>query len=179
MIVRGGAASTPSVESIVPSPFWSIPRPPAGIVTAESPRRRTVSVPSGAPPWPTTVIAIVARAYDAIDAAPAIRAPFLFSGEPGPKIETRPTPRGAGAARRGFVFFIWWRIFRGARGHARRREAARRHDTVPPLHFLQRFAQFLPIPLEGAVLGVVEAPAVAESAEVRGRLDATAGRVTH
>ena len=66
------------------------------------------------------------------------------------------------------------------RRHALGREHARRHDTEPPqLYLLERFEQLPSIPLEGAVLRVVEAPAVAEFPEARRRLDAIAGRVAN
>ena len=80
---------TPSVESIVPLPSWSMPRPPAGRVTgAAPPVRLTVYDPSAPPPCPTTLIAIVAIPACASEDATAHGAPFLESVKPWPKIAT-------------------------------------------------------------------------------------------
>ena len=88
MIPRGGAALEPSVESIVPLPFWSMPRPPAGSVTAPGLVGLTVSVPRGPPPWPTTLMAIVATPCAASDAATNHGPPCLLSPKPWPKTAT-------------------------------------------------------------------------------------------
>jgi hypothetical protein len=80
--VAGGAAFTTSVESIVPLPSWSIPRPPAGIVTGVRPARTTVIVPRGPPPCPTTLIATVATPFAASIDATAIGAPCFESVKP-------------------------------------------------------------------------------------------------
>ncbi len=50
MIPRGGTALTPSVESIFPSPFWSMPRPPSGITTGVPAVGITVRKPAAPPP---------------------------------------------------------------------------------------------------------------------------------
>ena len=77
-----------------------MPRPPAGIVTGGAPVRNTVSVPSGPPPWPTTLIAMVAMPCDASEDATAIGAPCLLSVKPWPKIATGHPPRGGVPAGR-------------------------------------------------------------------------------
>ena len=94
--VNGGAALTPSVESIVPLPSWSMPRPPAGNVTVVRSVRATVSVPSGPPPWPTTLIAIVAMPFFAIVDAVVIGKPCFESVKPCPTIATGQPPAGSG-----------------------------------------------------------------------------------
>ena len=70
-------ALTPSVESMVPLPSWSMPRPPSGSVTGGAAPRLTVYVPSGPPPWPTTLIAIVAMPFRASVPATTGGAPFF------------------------------------------------------------------------------------------------------
>jgi hypothetical protein len=48
--VYGATALTPSVESIVVFPSWSIPLPPAARTTGVPAVRLTISVPSAPPP---------------------------------------------------------------------------------------------------------------------------------
>jgi hypothetical protein len=48
----------------------------------------TVSVPSAPPPWPTTLMAIVAMPCDASTEATAHGAPYMLSVKPWPKIAT-------------------------------------------------------------------------------------------
>ena len=74
-------ALTPSVESIVPLPSWSIPRPPAGNVSGP-PGVVAVYVPAAPKPWPTTLIAIVAIQACASEEATAQGAPFFESVNP-------------------------------------------------------------------------------------------------
>src|SRR5438094_20200 len=98
MMPRGGAAFTPSVESIVPLPSWSMPRPPSGIVTGRPAFGMIVSVPREPPPCPTTLMAIVAMPWLANVEATASGAPCLLSVKPCPKIATGQPPAGAGSA---------------------------------------------------------------------------------
>jgi hypothetical protein len=89
-------ALTPSVEAMVPSPFWSKPRPPAGNVTATPPGGVTVYVLAEPNPWPTTLIAIVAMPACASEAATTHGAPFIESVNPWPKTATGQPPAGVG-----------------------------------------------------------------------------------
>src|SRR5581483_12134988 len=98
---------TPSVESIVPLPSWSIPRPPAGKVTGAPPGSERVYVPSGPKPWPTTLIAIVAIPAFASDDATTHGAPFFESPNPCPKIATGQPPCGGGPAGSNSVNWRW------------------------------------------------------------------------
>ena len=79
--VCGAAALTPSVESNVPLPFWSIARPPAFSVTVPV-GVVTTYVPAGPKPWPTTLIATDAIPACASDEATAHGAPFRLSPKP-------------------------------------------------------------------------------------------------
>ena len=97
--VCGGAALTPSVVSIALSPSWSIPRPPAGSTTGPPAERLTISVPSGPPPWPTTLIAIVAIPRRAIEPATRNGLPFLLSREAVAVDGDRPPARGSRSGR--------------------------------------------------------------------------------
>jgi hypothetical protein len=100
---------TPSVESIVPLPFWSMPRPPAGRVTGAAPSvRLTVYVPSAPPPCPTTLIAIVAIPARASEDATAHGAPFLESVKPCPKVATGQPAAGVVPAGMNSVNWIWF-----------------------------------------------------------------------
>src|SRR6476469_2294450 len=103
----GGAALTPSVESIVPLPSWSIPRPPAGKVTGPA-GVVAVYVPSGPKPGPTTLIAIVARPAWARDEATTQGAPFLESVNPCPKMTVGQPPAGAAPDGTKSVNWIWF-----------------------------------------------------------------------
>ena len=53
-------------------------------------------VPSGPPPWPTTLIAIVAMPLCAIVEATVIGKPCFESVKPWPKIATGQPPAGSG-----------------------------------------------------------------------------------
>ena len=87
--MSGATAFTPSVESMVPLPSWSMPRPPSGTSRGcNGGVRFTVSVPSAPPPCPTTLMAIVASPFAASVPATAIGAPCLLSVKPWPKITT-------------------------------------------------------------------------------------------
>src|SRR5215471_8064768 len=55
------AVDTPSVLPMRPSPSRSSPRPPAGTTSGSLLRCLMVSVLSGPPPWPTTLMATVAK----------------------------------------------------------------------------------------------------------------------
>src|SRR5215216_3934613 len=104
-------ALTPSVESIDPLPSWSIPRPPIGKVTGGRPARLTVYVPSGPPPCPTTLIAIVAMPFCASLPASIGGAPFFQSVSPCPKIPTGQPPDGGepvGRKRENWTLFVPW-----------------------------------------------------------------------
>src|SRR6266850_1895093 len=65
-----------------------MPRPPAGTTTAPPFVRSTAKVPSAPPPWPTTLIAIVAIPWDASTDATTHGAPYMLSVKPCPKIAT-------------------------------------------------------------------------------------------
>ena len=90
--VCGAAALTPSVESNVPLPFWSIARPPAG-VQRHGPGRVTMYVPAGPKPWPTTLIATDAIPAWASDEATAHGAPFSAVAEAVAEDRDRPAAR--------------------------------------------------------------------------------------
>ncbi len=104
-------ALTPSVESNVPFPFWSTARPPAGRDRGGTPLRRTVYVPAGPKPCPTTLIAIVASPACASEDATAHGAPFFESVKPCPKIATGQPPAGAvpaGSKSVNWISFVDW-----------------------------------------------------------------------
>ena len=88
-------ALEPSVESMVPLPSWSMPRPPSGMVTGAPTSGMIVRVPVvPPPPCPTTLMAIVAMPWNAIVEATASGAPCLLSVKPWPKIATGQPPAG-------------------------------------------------------------------------------------
>ena len=91
---RGAAALLPSVESMLPLPSWSMPRPPAGTTTGAPSLRDTFSVPSAPPPWPTTWMAMVAMPCAAKLAATVHGAPYMLSPKPWPKMATGQPPAG-------------------------------------------------------------------------------------
>ena len=62
--------------------------------------RLTVSVPSAPPPWPTTLIAIVAIPRRASDDGDDERARVLVVGEAVPEDRDRPAARGRGSGGR-------------------------------------------------------------------------------
>ena len=77
-------------------------------MTAGAPTRLTVYVPSGPPPWPTTLIAIEAIPLRASVPATAGGAPFFQSPNPWPKIATGQPPRLRVPAGRRGVNWIWF-----------------------------------------------------------------------
>src|SRR5206468_7469286 len=72
-----------------------MPRPPSGITTGRPPAGCTVRKPAAPPPWPTTLIAIVAIPWAANVEATANGAPCLLSVKPCPKIATGQPSAGA------------------------------------------------------------------------------------
>ena len=87
-------ALLPSVESMLPLPSWSMPRPPALTTTGAAFRRCTVKVPKAPPPWPTTLMASVAMPCWASVAATVQGAPYMLSVKPWPNSATGQPPAG-------------------------------------------------------------------------------------
>ena len=95
-IALAPTALEPSVESMLPSPFWSKPRPPSGTLPIGTKvGLRMFSIPAAPPPWPTTLMAIVAIPCAARVEATTTSAPCLLSVKPWPKIATGQPAAGA------------------------------------------------------------------------------------
>jgi hypothetical protein len=80
-------------------------------VTGAPTARFTVSVPNAPPPWPTTLIAIVAMPAAAMDDATTRGLLFLLSPKPWPKMATGQPPAGAvpfGRKRLKCTRFVPW-----------------------------------------------------------------------
>src|SRR6266853_1238545 len=98
-----------------------MPRPPAGTTTTSPFVRSTARVPSAPPPWPTTLIAIVAIPRDASTDATTHGAPYMLSVNPCPKIATGQPPAGLPCRQEQLEVNIVRRLRHGPTGSGRRR----------------------------------------------------------